>query len=105
MKHPLIIRLQHAWAVLTGRVILPQTPEIMELEQAMSALDDALARLNAAAARAIAKGQADSAAAASAAATAADLEARTVNNLTAVADSLDAYSPPVLDLADPAPEA
>lgn len=100
-KLPFLTRVRHAWAVLCGRVQLPLTPEHMELLQAMSNLDDAIARLQTASARAITKGQNDSQLASNAQQAAADLETATVAKLDAVSADLEAYAPaPVISSAD-----
>lgn len=98
MRNTFPIRLAHSWAVLTGRVTLPHSPEYMELMKDMSTLDDALAAVKASATRAVAKGQADSAAASAAADVAAALETATVANLADTNAILSGYAPA------PAPE-
>lgn len=92
-KPPFITRVRQAWALLWGRVYLPLTLENMELLQAMSNLDDAIARLQSATARAITKGQNDSQLAANAQQAADTLETATVEKLNAVSADLEAYAP------------
>lgn len=93
MPHPIHVRLQHAWAVLCGRVTLPKPPAQIEMEQAMSDLSDAVARVQAAVPRLIALNVSNAQAAAEAAAAAQQSEAQATQALNAVSDSIDAVAP------------
>lgn len=94
MPLPLGTRIKHSMLVLTGRVSLPHDPTYMRLLQDMSDYDTALARLKDSAARTVAKAQTDSTTAATATQTAAAVEAQTVADMNAVANTLDAYAGP-----------
>lgn len=86
-------RLQHAWAVLTGKIILPSQIEGMILMNELTKTAAAISDLSASADRLLAKNGDDAAALAAAQATIADADDTTSQAVAAVTAKIDAVVP------------
>lgn len=98
MLHPLPLRLNHAWAVASGKISLPAQTEGLEFMTAFNTAMPTIAALAAAGDRLIAANQGNATALAQAQADLADADTTVTNALQPVLDKLNAAAPaPVAD--------
>jgi hypothetical protein len=98
MSHPLPVRLKHAWAVFSGKIILPAQTEGLEFMTLLTKTDAAIAALSVGAAALIAANEGNAVALTQAQTDLANVDDTVSAALQPVVDQLTAAAPaPVVD--------
>ena len=103
MGHPISVRLKHAWAVLNGKVMLPNTIEELQFMTALTQTAASLTALSTAANSLIAENQSNATDLAAAQADLAQADSETAASINSVVSSINAALPAPAPAAVEAP--